>query len=128
MPRLVLVRGLPGSGKTTYARKMDGYYHVEADMWFVGPDNVYRFKPLEIGDAHDWCQKTCACALEKGMNVVVSNTFTRLREMKPYFDMAEVLKVPVNVVEMRNNYGNIHNVPEKTLENMRNRWEEYFGK
>ena len=29
---LVLIRGLPGSGKSTMARAMTGFVHLEADM------------------------------------------------------------------------------------------------
>lgn len=35
MPMLVIVRGLPGSGKTTYVREnFSPCEHVEADMFF----------------------------------------------------------------------------------------------
>ena len=31
---LVIIRGIPGSGKTTIAKAMTGYQHFEADHFF----------------------------------------------------------------------------------------------
>ena len=53
---LVLIRGLPASGKTTMASvlPMIGYKHFEADMFFeVG--GVYLYDAKRIGEAHAWC-------------------------------------------------------------------------
>ena len=41
--RLILVRGVPGSGKSTFAAKVfPGAFHVENDMFHV-KDGEYRF-------------------------------------------------------------------------------------
>lgn len=42
---LVLIRGLPGSGKSTLAQHYatQGYCHIEADMFFIGPDGTYAY-------------------------------------------------------------------------------------
>jgi ABC-type phosphate/phosphonate transport system ATPase subunit len=79
---LVLIRGLPGSGKSTMAKDLatQGYLHFEADMFFE-VDGHYRYDASRIRDAHSWCQQMTRQALAKGLKVVVSNTFTQLREM-----------------------------------------------
>ena len=45
MGHLILVRGLPGSGKSTEAKKIakTGYYHFEADQYFITPSGEYKF-------------------------------------------------------------------------------------
>lgn len=126
-PKLVLIRGLPGSGKSTLAKSMAGYRHFEADHFFTDENGVYRFEGTSLGIAHQVCQDDTYQALEEGFNVVVSNTFSRLWEMYPYFDMAKEFGIKPQVVECRGSFGNIHNVPTYLIENMKERWEEYYG-
>ena len=120
---LILVRGLPGSGKSTYAASLSGYRHFETDMFFEKKDG-YKFDPEQLGQAHMWCQKIVKHELQMGANVVVSNTFTQRWEMQPYLDMAKEFNVPVDIVVMRGNYKSIHNVPDQAIERMRARWED----
>lgn len=127
---LVLIRGLPGSGKSTLAKNLQDeggvpYFHVEADMFFTDKEGNYIFEGSKIAEAHDWCQKHTAISLEDGKNTVVSNTFSRLWEMEPYFNMAFLLNVPVRVLEATGNYPNVHNCSSEVIERMRNRWEPY---
>ena len=57
--------------------------------------------------------------------IVVSNTFTQEWEMKPYFDLAEKngYKVFSIIVENRHGGENAHNVPQETLEKIKNKFE-----
>lgn len=118
---LVLIRGLPGSGKSTMAKTlaMVGYEHYEADQFFE-VDGVYHYDPLRIRKAHEWCQNRTRQALAAGKRVVVSNTFTRLQEMEPYLP----LTLNFRVIEARGNWNNQHSVPVNTLAWMAERWEE----
>lgn len=120
---LVLIRGLPGSGKSTMARTlaMIGYVHFEADMFFLR-DGKYQYDRSRISDAHAWCQKMTRSTLANGGKVVVSNTFTRLRDLEPYLLMTND---PVQVIEASGQWENIHGVPREILENMARIWEPF---
>ncbi len=122
---LYLLRGLPGSGKSTFSKTLGGA-HFEADMFFLDENNEYRFDPAKLKDAHNWCRHRVMEAMKEGNpTVVVSNTFTQKWEMEPYFILAEELGYRVFSVVVENRHGgkNIHGAPEETLERMRNRFE-----
>lgn len=146
--KLLLIRGLPGSGKTTLARQLveAGEYdcHFEADMYFclsqqkaphplagVLPEyplarGKYYYDPALVATAHHWCQLKTATALGMGRSVVVSNTFVERWEVELYRDIAARFPVPVPV-EIRTATGrfkNVHGVPEHVLRIMEKKWEE----
>jgi predicted kinase len=126
---LYLLRGLPGSGKSTYAaklQKMPNVLHYEADMYFM-KDGVYTFDFTKLADAHTWCLKQTVSGLKNGMSVVVSNTFTTRWEMQNYLTWAEQLNVTVSVVKCIGEFGSVHNIPAETLKRMADRWEDYDG-
>lgn len=127
MAELIIVRGLPGSGKSTYAANLiadrENTRHYEADMFFNRWPS-YKFEPRLISAAHDWCYSNVVRALWLGEDVVVSNTFTQMWEMDRYFGIPSIVDdVTVRVVEVRTQFQNIHGVPEEKLKQMAARWQ-----
>lgn len=129
MKTLYIVRGIPGSGKSTFAKSLGGT-HFEADMFFM-KDGEYKFDMSKIKEAHNWCQDSVNTAMimnnTAGLNetIVVSNTFTQEWEMMPYFEMAELHEYKVFSIILENRHGGVneHNVPEDKIEQMKNRFE-----
>ena len=125
---LYIVRGIPGSGKSTFAKTLvkKDYCHKEADMFFVDREGNYKFKPSKIKDAHKWCQEEMDFLMRlEHSPVVVSNTFTQEWEMEPYFELAKKYGYKVFTVIVENRHGgtNEHNVPEDKIEQMKTRFE-----
>lgn len=123
---LTLVRGLPGSGKSTYAAAHldDNTVHFEADQ-FMMLQGEYQFDPRLLGAAHDWCYANTVRTLRGGYNVFVTNTFTQMWELQRYLDITTIVDdVRIRVVEMKTQYQNIHGVPVRKLEIMAARWQE----
>jgi len=125
-PVMVLVRGVPGTGKSTLASKL-GVPYLEADQYFTSSDGTYTFDRTRIKDAHVWCQKAAKFRLACGQPVVVSNTFVQGWELKPYVNMAEEHGYDVVIVRMTKEYGTVHAVPEHALVRMRSTFSDVTG-
>ena len=114
---LILIRGLPGSGKSTLARKLArrGYVHLEADMWF---EQRGAFDAALLPQAHAWCRAQAVAALEAGRAVVVSNTFIRRADLRPYVVAAARLGIITEVRCATGTWPSLHHVPADVLAQM----------
>jgi predicted kinase len=122
---LYIVRGVPGSGKTTLAKQLTANV-FEADHYFYDNDGNYNFIPSEIKEAHKECQQFVGYAMESGIEkIAVSNTFTQEWEMEPYFELAKKHSYKVFTIVVENRHGGVnqHGVPEDKIEQMKNRFE-----
>jgi predicted kinase len=122
---LYIVRGIPGSGKSTFAKTFKTVEHYEADMFFMR-GNGYEFDATKLKAAHEWCQDMVFMSMKRNEpTIVVSNTFTQEWEMEPYLEMAKTHEYKVFSIIVENRHGgtNEHGVPEDKLEIMKNRFE-----
>ena len=121
---LIIIRGLPGSGKTTFARKL-GHNYYEADQFFTH-DGMYEYDKDKISEAHAWCQMQVLTDMHKQMGtVVVANTFVKRWEIQPYLEMAA--RNGYRVVELTMSgplWPSVHGVPDEVIERMKSNWEK----
>ena len=109
MKQLVIMRGLPGSGKSTEARAL-AERHVSTggqtvaicstDSFFIKDDGQYVFDASKLGKNHGMNQYKANRFMFMGTElVIVDNTNTTRKEMAPYkqsakdngYDVREVL-------------------------------------
>jgi predicted kinase len=129
--QLFLIRGLPGSCKTTFAKTLNPTSHIEADMFFEHPIRGYEFDASKLKDAHEWCKKATEDALsyayhrDEDSRIVVSNTFTTEGEIAPYVWLAIKYDHRLVTIVVENRHGNVsvHNVPSETMDKMKNRFQ-----
>jgi predicted kinase len=132
MKALFLIRGCPGAGKSTFALTIwDHVVICEADKFFYDKEGNYNFDKDKLHLAHKWCYDRVETFMKDNIaneqfypEIVVSNTFTTEKELKPYFELAEKYgyKVFSLIVENRHGNKNQHNVPEETLLKMKERF------
>jgi len=126
-PTLFICRGLPGSGKSSLARRLAPLANAAADDFFMH-NGEYDFDPALIRDAHEDCQDRIRGFMTAGEPVVaVHNTFSRPWEIKAYQELAEKHGYSIFIVEAQNEFGNVHGVPQAAVELMRDRWEPLIG-
>jgi predicted kinase len=130
MKELILLRGVPGAGKSTFAQFFRTLYWFEADKYFEDEDGNYNFDPTKLRNAHQWCKDRVEFVMNAPNGfppelVVVSNTFTQEWEMEAYYGLAEKYGYRVHsvIIENRHNGVNEHGVPDEKLEQMKNRFE-----
>ena len=120
--KLIAVRGLPGSGKSEFAKYLDLNF-FEADQYFDNfNDGIFDFKLIK--KAHEFCYKNVEKELKLGNSVVVSNTMTTEHEVKEYQDLAIKYKARFVslILENRHKGQSIHDVPKSSIEQMRKRF------
>lgn len=130
---LILLRGLPGTGKSTLAAKLGWCEVVSADDYFTTPTGDYNFDPSKLKAAHEDCLERAAGLLGVGRSVVVANTFSRRWEMQPYMELCfhHPMNIHTTVVDLFDSgfsdaqlaQINSHGVPESQIAIMRARWE-----
>jgi predicted kinase len=121
---ITICRGIPGSGKSTFAKTLGGI-HIEADQYFVDADGNYNFDGSKIKNAHTWCLDRVKTNMAVGRDkIVVSNTFTQEWEFQPYLELAKEYGYKTFTIIVENHHGNTneHNVPEDKIEQMKNRF------
>ena len=137
---LILVRGLPGSGKSTLGAYLGGQKPgsiekpptlVESDMYFM-LNGQYAWTRAMLSLAHSWCRAESFRRLRFLDRVVVANVFAKRDQILPYIEQARQLKCQVWLIEPEGNRlsveelaaRNTHGVPLQRIQEMKASWEK----
>ena len=123
---LFIVRGHPGSGKTTLGLMIAPCATYSADDWFemqahmLGKKYKEVWSPAKLETAHDWCKQSTQTAMAIGASrVAVCNTFVKMEQVEPYIELAEQYGYQVSILRCENDFDNVHDVPKQTVQKMK---------
>lgn len=126
---LIILRGIPSSGKSTLADILKIKANCCANDYHVR-DGIYNWENENQFKSHSWCIKKCELFMKRNIEIIsVSNTSTTEKELKPYFELVDKhgYNIFSLIVEKRHNNKNNHNVPDETIEKMINRFSVKIG-
>lgn len=126
--KVVILRGVPGAGKSRYARENFPEANVcSADHFFM-KDGEYKFDPNKLAQAHGAClRKFIDCIGVNGEvafvpidTVVVDNTGTSVVEIAPYAALANAYGCELEIITLEVDpkvaaARNVHGVPETSV-------------
>ena len=129
---LILIRGLPGSGKTSFAKIISegGKYPVfEIDDYFTDEQGYYSFRFEENHLAYKQCLEKVEAAMHSDCTkIIVANTFTMEWEIEPYLRLGSKHSYKTHVMVMENRHGNsnVHSIPEEQIQRMREKFKTFL--
>lgn len=106
MKRIILMRGIPGSGKSWIAKAMSNDLTEICstdDFWYYTSGGTrYAFDPKRLAEAHEWNRNNAEVFLQDFTNVtvIIDNTNINPRDMEPYFDLAVKYNAEVSIVQV----------------------------
>jgi len=127
---LILLRGLPGSGKTTLAKVLsenNTYPVFSVDDYFTNEitgEYLFNFQNNHL--AYKQCEMLTKDAMQQSISkIIVHNTFTTEWELEPYFKLASSYNYLLFVVTVENYHEqkNVHEVSDEQLQKMAEKYK-----
>jgi adenylate kinase family enzyme len=127
---VIILRGLPGSGKTTFLGLLLPYIHISMDLFWTKDGQPYAFDYSKLQEAIGWTHDQFRQALdaEGNITVVVDNVSYAHDHYRFFKEYAEEQGHTVHVVHIERPIpecidSTTHNVPREKILQMAKNWQ-----
>lgn len=141
LKQCIIMRGISGSGKSTYAENADGYI-LSTDNYWYRPDGFYDFNAKRLGEAHAWNLEDyrALCRNDFGWDLshlvaYIDNTNLVLKNFIGYLKVSQENNIPVKVVTVVSKCSieelvrrNLHGLTKGIILNQMNRFDKDIRK
>jgi len=134
---MIILRGLPGSGKTTLARTFaNNNDEIYSTHDYFLENGKFKFQRNLLRYAHWWNQERVLDAAKKNKELIIINNINIKRwESKPYVKIGLEYGYDIIFYETNNSWSKIpeeckkrdfHGTPLKVIKKMATKWEDNF--
>jgi predicted kinase len=124
MKKVYIMRGISGSGKSTYIKNnFSGAIVCSADNYFID-NGKYNYDPKLIAEAHKDCFRNFLFSLKNEFKeIAVDNVNSLAWQISPYIILAECYRYETEIIEISIDPNiaakrNQHGVSEKAIKGM----------
>jgi predicted kinase len=141
MKKLIIIRGLPGSGKSYLVKEI--LFNLPPlltacvcsnDKFWIDKFGRYKYSASFAKYAKDLCRGSAARAMYHGTEIVIiDNTNINISHMQPYLEMADEFDYEVEIREPQTLWAkdpqecakrNVHGVPLEIIQSMAEGWQD----
>lgn len=121
-----IIRGFPGDGKTSFAKKCFGkFLLIEADQMFVQADHTYVHDSHR--DRNGYVYDMLKTALRYRVNCVITTCVPKLKNLQILLDLIERYNSNVTIYEMvkQHSGSSSHPIEPERIEQMHDQFEPH---
>jgi predicted kinase len=121
---VLILRGVSGAGKSTYAASLRGATICSSDTYMVDASGRYAFDRDRLPETHAKCLTAYTRALTSGAPLIVVDNLNLRRDWyATYASMARTFGRRVYQKTLSGSFQNIHGTPPERVQQMRDWYE-----
>ena len=131
MRTVIILRGLPGSGKSSIVKFFEPCGYVSMDLFWTRGSTEYKFDYTKLGEAVEWTHKQFTSLLDEFTHhtVVVDNISYKKEHFQFFLDEAKKRDCRIHILHVErplNELSSVHGVPFETITRQAEQWERYL--
>ena len=123
---LHIVRGLPGSGKSTFAKSklFAGMIVIEQEQFWVNAEGEYKPDDKRLKDAYNYMLEMVEKTFSLHVNTVVTGHFLTNKSIAPLVKLCQKYRSNITIWRCVDRWPRIHGQSDATLQAMQAQFED----